>query len=145
MNCSTNRCDNAALDERADELIVVATEQDFPLWGAQGTIYRGWVKVKNGDVPEGISLLRSGASAYRATGAETWTPRKNNRAENSHQAVRRREHKTAIGGADAWLAGGGVEFAPDSPLEGDGFELPVPREKKSRNSGIPSESEQGGR
>jgi hypothetical protein len=24
-------------------------------------------------------------------------------------------------------------FAPDSPVEGDGFELPVPREKKSRN------------
>jgi hypothetical protein len=26
-----------------------------------------------------------------------------------------------------------------SPLEGDGFELPVPREKKSRNLGIPLE------
>jgi hypothetical protein len=26
-----------------------------------------------------------------------------------------------------------VRFAGDSPLEGDGFELPVPREKKSRN------------
>ena len=32
-----------------------------------------------------------------------------------------------------------VRFASDSLLEGDGFELPVPREKKSRNSGIPSE------
>jgi hypothetical protein len=31
------------------------------------------------------------------------------------------------------------QFAPDSPLEGDGFELPVPREKKSRNLGIPLE------
>jgi hypothetical protein len=31
------------------------------------------------------------------------------------------------------------EFATDSPLEGDGFELPVPREKKSRNLGIPLE------
>jgi hypothetical protein len=30
-------------------------------------------------------------------------------------------------------------FARDSPLEGDGFELPVPREKKSRNLGIPLE------
>jgi hypothetical protein len=30
-----------------------------------------------------------------------------------------------------------AKFAPDSPLEGDGFELPVPREKKSRNLGIP--------
>jgi hypothetical protein len=33
----------------------------------------------------------------------------------------------------------GIKFAMDSLLEGDGFELPVPREKKSRNSGIPSE------
>jgi predicted ATPase len=61
--------DNAALGKRAAELVAVATEQGFALWGAQGTIYRGWVKVEQGDVTEGISLLRSGASAYRATGA----------------------------------------------------------------------------
>ena len=66
--------DNAALDERADQLVAVATEQGFPYWRALGTIYRGWVKVKNGDVAEGISLLRSGSSAYRATGAEAWMP-----------------------------------------------------------------------
>jgi adenylate cyclase len=50
----------------------VATEQGFPLWRAWGTIYRGWVKVKNGDVAEGMSLLRRGSTAYRATGAEAW-------------------------------------------------------------------------
>jgi predicted ATPase len=66
--------DHVALEERADELIAVATEQDFPLWGAQGKIYRGWAKVKNGNLAEGISLLRLGADAYRATGAEAWTP-----------------------------------------------------------------------
>ena len=55
-------------------LIAVTTEQGFPYWGAMGTIYRGWVKVKKGDVAEGISLLRSGSTAYRATGAEAWTP-----------------------------------------------------------------------
>ena len=32
-----------------------------------------------------------------------------------------------------------ARFAVDSPVEGDGFELPVPREKKSRNLAIPSE------
>ena len=37
--------DNAALGERAAELVAVATDQDFALWGAQGRIYRGWVKV----------------------------------------------------------------------------------------------------
>jgi predicted ATPase len=66
--------DNAALDERADELVALATEQSFPFWLAQGTIYRGWVKVNYGDVAEGMSLLRSGSAAYRATGAETVMP-----------------------------------------------------------------------
>ena len=66
--------DNATLGERADELVAVATEQGFPVWRAAGTIHRGWVKVKNGDVAEGISLLRSGSTAFRATGAEAWTP-----------------------------------------------------------------------
>jgi predicted ATPase len=66
--------ENAALDERANQLVGVATEQGFPHWRAEGTIFRGWVKVKNGDVAEGISLLGSGSAAYRATGAETWMP-----------------------------------------------------------------------
>jgi predicted ATPase len=66
--------DSAAARERADQLIAVATEQSFPFWRAQGTIYRGWVKVKNGDVVEGISLLRSASAAWRATGAEVWMP-----------------------------------------------------------------------
>jgi len=66
--------DNVSLDERADQLLVVAAEQGFPYWRALGTIFRGWGKVKNGDVADGISLLRSGSSAYRATGAETMMP-----------------------------------------------------------------------
>jgi predicted ATPase len=60
--------DNAALDERVGELITMTTEQGFPLWASHGVLHRGWVKVKNGDVPEGISLLRQGLSAFRATG-----------------------------------------------------------------------------
>jgi len=66
--------DAAALDERTNRLVAVTTEQGFPFWGAVGTIYCGWVKVKNGDVAEGISLLRSGSAAYRATGARVWIP-----------------------------------------------------------------------
>jgi class 3 adenylate cyclase/predicted ATPase len=66
--------DDATLDKRADELVAVATDQGFPFWRAAGTILRGWAKVKNGDVAEGISLLGSGSSAYRATGAAAWTP-----------------------------------------------------------------------
>jgi predicted ATPase len=65
--------DNAALGDRADELVAITTEQGFPAWHAQATIYRGYAKVENGDVVEGVSLLRSGVSAYRATGTVTWT------------------------------------------------------------------------
>ena len=63
--------DNAALDERAGQLIAVATEQGFPLYRALGTMYRGWGKARTGDVTDGISLLREGSSAYSATGAQT--------------------------------------------------------------------------
>jgi len=66
--------DDAALSERARQVVAVTTEQGFLQWGAVGTIYRGWAEVKNGDVTEGISLLRSGSAAYRATGAELWMP-----------------------------------------------------------------------
>ena len=62
------------LEEWADQLISVTAEQGFLLWRAMGTIYRGWVGVNNSDVVEGISLLRRGLAAYRATGAEAFVP-----------------------------------------------------------------------
>jgi predicted ATPase len=70
----SNVGDNSTLDERADELVAVTTEQGFPQWRAAGTIYRGWIKAINGEVAEGISLLRSGSSAFRAIGTEAWMP-----------------------------------------------------------------------
>jgi predicted ATPase len=66
--------DDAALDECADDLIAVTTEQGFPFWRAHGMIFRGWVKVKNGEVAEGISLLHSGLTVSRATGSEGFMP-----------------------------------------------------------------------
>jgi predicted ATPase len=66
--------DNLALGQHAEELVVVATEQGFPHRRAEGTIYCGWAKVNDGDVSEGISLLRSGSAAYRSTGAGAWMP-----------------------------------------------------------------------
>jgi predicted ATPase len=66
--------DDPALDGWVNQLVMVATEQGFPHWLAQAEIYRGWVKVKNGDVTEGISLLRSGSTAYRASGVELFVP-----------------------------------------------------------------------
>jgi hypothetical protein len=62
--------DNPVFGRWVDQMVAIATDQGFPFWRAYGTICHGWVKVKNGDVTEGISLLRSGLAAYRATGAE---------------------------------------------------------------------------
>lgn len=66
--------DDLALGEHADELAALAAEQGFPFWRAEGAIFRGWLKIKKGDLAKGIPLLRSGAEAYRATGSEAWVP-----------------------------------------------------------------------
>jgi predicted ATPase len=65
--------DHVALGEVVDELVAVTTEQGFPFWSAQATVFRGWVKAKNGEVAAGISLLRAGSATIRATGMVTWT------------------------------------------------------------------------
>jgi predicted ATPase len=62
--------DNTVLGEWVVELLAVTTARGFAHWGAQANIYQGWVKVKKGDVTEGMSLLRSGSTAYRTTGAQ---------------------------------------------------------------------------
>jgi predicted ATPase len=66
--------DGALLGEWADELAALTSEHGLPFWGAIGTSWRGWVKVQNGDVSEGISLLRNGTTAFRGTGAELFAP-----------------------------------------------------------------------
>jgi class 3 adenylate cyclase/predicted ATPase len=66
--------DDVVLRELAKQLVAVATEQGFSFWRALGAIFRGWVDVKNGDVTRGVSLLRSGSTAYRGTGAELAMP-----------------------------------------------------------------------
>jgi predicted ATPase len=66
--------DDEALCEQAHELVRVTTEQAYPYWRAQGTIYCGWVKVKSGEVSDGMSLLRSGSTDYRAAGTEMAMP-----------------------------------------------------------------------
>jgi len=63
--------DGTALDERASELLALASEHGFPWYRALGMIYRGFSKVVSGDVANGISLMRSGSVAYRATDAQT--------------------------------------------------------------------------
>jgi DNA-binding winged helix-turn-helix (wHTH) protein/predicted ATPase/class 3 adenylate cyclase len=66
--------DDIGLAQRVDGLVAIATDQGFPFYRATGAIFRGWVKAKNADVTEGLSLLRAGSSAYCATGATVWMP-----------------------------------------------------------------------
>jgi predicted ATPase len=66
--------DDAALDEQVDELVSVTAEQGFSLYTTTGTIFRGWLKVKKREMTEGMSLLRSGSTAYRAIGQQAWIP-----------------------------------------------------------------------
>jgi class 3 adenylate cyclase/predicted ATPase len=66
--------DDAVFGQWVEQLLAIATEQAFPYFRAQGTVFRGWVKVKNGEVSEGLSLMRSGSNAFRATGTELWLP-----------------------------------------------------------------------
>jgi predicted ATPase len=66
--------DNAVLGERVDQLVAVTTEQGFAHWGSVGTIFRGWVRITNRDVAEGLSFMRSGSAAFRAVGGSCGRP-----------------------------------------------------------------------
>jgi tetratricopeptide (TPR) repeat protein len=66
--------ENTALGDRADELVAFAIDQGFTQWRALGEVYQGWVKVTNGDLTGGISLLRTASVASRGAGMEIWVP-----------------------------------------------------------------------
>jgi predicted ATPase len=66
--------DNADFGEWVDQMVAIAAEQSFPFWRAYGIVCRGWVKVKNGDLTDGIALLRRGLAVYHATGVKMYIP-----------------------------------------------------------------------
>jgi predicted ATPase len=54
----------------ADASIALATAQGFPQWLAQGIVLRGWALAEQGRAAEGVTAIRQGLAAWRATGAE---------------------------------------------------------------------------
>jgi class 3 adenylate cyclase/predicted ATPase len=62
------------VSERAATAITVATEQQVALVLALGPIMRGWAVAMQGQGAEGLTQLRQGLDAYRATGAEFQRP-----------------------------------------------------------------------
>ena len=60
--------------DRAEVLITLAQEQQFPFFMAFGAILRGWALVQQGQAQEGIEQMHQGLIAFRATGSETFRP-----------------------------------------------------------------------
>jgi len=77
VNCVFHqlRGDEAILEQRAEELVALATEQGFPHFVGSGTCFRGWAMLAvGGSIEEAISRMRRGLATKRATGAEIKVP-----------------------------------------------------------------------
>jgi predicted ATPase/class 3 adenylate cyclase len=77
VNCVFHqlRGDGAILEQRAEELVALATEQGFPHFVGSGTCFRGWAMLAvGGSIEEAISRMRQGLATKRATGAEIKVP-----------------------------------------------------------------------
>jgi predicted ATPase len=68
------RREGHAVQEWAETVIALATEQGFSFELAMGTILRGWALAEQGQGEEGIAQVRQGLAAYRATGEELARP-----------------------------------------------------------------------
>ena len=60
--------------DHAAAVVTLATELGFPHWLASGTILRGWALMARGQEEEGLTQMRQGLTARRATGAELNVP-----------------------------------------------------------------------
>jgi class 3 adenylate cyclase/predicted ATPase len=59
-----------AAQERAEAVISLSKEQEFPQWMASGSMLRGWALAHQGQAKEGIAQLTQGLTAWRAMGAK---------------------------------------------------------------------------
>ena len=66
------RRERQAVQDRAEAVIPLSTEQGFPFWLAWGTSMRGWALAEQGQSKEGIAQIREGLAAMQATGAEVY-------------------------------------------------------------------------
>jgi predicted ATPase len=71
---SQYRRDVLAVHEHAEAAVALATAQGFPLIVAYGTSLRGWTLALQGQGEAGLSQLRQGIAAQRATGGAVLVP-----------------------------------------------------------------------
>jgi predicted ATPase len=68
------RRDVAAVYEHAVAAVALSTELGFPLWGALGTSLYGWALAMQGQGEAGMTQVRQGGAAWRATSATMLVP-----------------------------------------------------------------------
>jgi predicted ATPase/DNA-binding winged helix-turn-helix (wHTH) protein len=68
------RHDVLAVPEQAEAAITLSTEHGFSFWAAVGTSLQGWALALQGQGEKGISQIRQGIAAWRATGAALHVP-----------------------------------------------------------------------
>jgi predicted ATPase len=68
------RRDVPAVHEHAEAAVALSTAQGFPQWAATGTSLRGWALAMQSQGEEGMSQVRQGIAAFRATGAAVFVP-----------------------------------------------------------------------
>jgi predicted ATPase len=68
------RQDVSTVHEQAEAAIALATEQGLLQWAALGTSVRGWALTMQGQNEEGLTQVRQGITAWRATGQALAVP-----------------------------------------------------------------------
>jgi predicted ATPase len=63
------RRDAPAVLEQAEAAVALSTHHGFPVWAALGTLLCGWARAMQGQGEEGMTQVRQGIAAWRATGA----------------------------------------------------------------------------
>lgn len=58
-----------AVQQWAEAIITLATEQALPYWHTLGTMYHGWALTAQHQVEAGMAQMQQGLAAHRATGA----------------------------------------------------------------------------
>ncbi|MCZ6874514.1 MAG: hypothetical protein O7G88_13465, partial [bacterium] len=59
--------DAQVVQEYAEAVITLATEQSFPQWLSAGTVFQGWARMAQGQDEEGLARMQQGLDAWRRT------------------------------------------------------------------------------
>ena len=65
------RREEQAAQERAEAVIELSNEHEFPYWGGWATTVRGWARVVQGQGEAGVVEIHRGMAGWQDTGART--------------------------------------------------------------------------